>query len=31
MTGDGVAEFFKVVEASREEYDKSVLLSFPLS
>ena len=24
MTGDGVSEFFEAVEASREEYEKSV-------
>ena len=24
LTGDGVAEFFEAVEASREEYEKSV-------
>ena len=24
VTGDGVAEFFEAVEASREEYEKSV-------
>jgi len=29
MTGDGIAEFFQAVEASREEYEKSVPL--PLS
>jgi GPN-loop GTPase len=28
MTGEGVAEFFKAVEASREEYEKFVLVAF---
>ena len=28
MTGEGVAEFFQAVEASREEYEKCVLSSF---
>jgi hypothetical protein len=26
MTGDGVAEFFQAVEASREEYERSIFL-----
>jgi hypothetical protein len=31
MTGDGVAEFFEAVEASREQYEKSVFFPFSLS
>jgi hypothetical protein len=30
MTGDGVAEFFQAVEASREEYERSIHLCFSL-
>ena len=31
VTGDGIAEFFQAVEASREEYERSILLPRVLS
>lgn len=30
VTGDGVKEFFEAVDASREEYERSVLIRVPV-